>query len=52
MKNLLVKLIVPVGILAVGIAGFALMRAMGDPPARVERPYLGPLVQAVRARPC
>ena len=47
MKNLLVKLIVPVGILAIGVAGFALMRAMGNPPTRVERPYLGPLVQAI-----
>ena len=47
MKNLLVKFIIPVAILAVGVAGFALMRAMGDPPARIERPYLGPLVQAI-----
>jgi RND family efflux transporter MFP subunit len=47
MKNLLVKFIIPVAILAVGVAGYALMRAMGDPPTRIERPHLGPLVQAV-----
>ena len=47
MKNLLIKVLLPVGILVVGVAGFALMRAMGDPPRRIERPYLGPLVETV-----
>ena len=47
MKNLLIKALLPLGILAVGAAGFALMRAMGDPPRRIEHPYLGPLVEAV-----
>ena len=47
MKRTLVKIILPLGILAIGAAGFALMRAMGDPPRRVERPYRGPLVETI-----
>ena len=47
MKKYLVGILVPLGILAVGAAGYTLMLVMGDPPRRIERPHLGPLVQAV-----
>lgn len=43
----MMKKVLPVGILLAGVAAFALLKATGSPPQRVEQTYLGPLVEAV-----
>lgn len=40
---------VPVAIVLVGLGAFALLRSMGEPPARVERDFSGPLVEGIAA---
>lgn len=48
MKNIL-RVLLPILILAAGVGSFALMTSMREPPQRVDRPYLGPLVEAIAA---
>ncbi len=45
------KALLSLGILAVGVAAFLLLRSMHQPPQRLERPYHGPLVEAITAPP-
>ena len=47
MTKTIARIAVPVLILAVGATGFAYLRAAGEPPERIERPFLGPLVEAI-----
>ena len=43
------KILLPLGILIAGAAMFFLLRSMRQPPQRLERPYRGPLVEAIAA---
>ena len=42
-----VKIILPVIILAIGLGAYQLLASMRKPPQKVERSYLGPLVEAI-----
>jgi RND family efflux transporter MFP subunit len=47
--NKLLKTILPLLIIAAGVGSFLLLKSMQKAPERIERPKLGPLVEAIRA---
>jgi multidrug efflux pump subunit AcrA (membrane-fusion protein) len=47
--NKFFKMILPLLIIGAGVGGFVLLKSMQKAPERVERPNLGPLVEAVES---
>ena len=47
----IVRILLPIFILAVGFGAFSLLASMREPPQRAERVYLGPLVEVIAAPP-
>ena len=47
--NKLFKALLPLLIIAAGVGSFLLLKSMQKAPERIERPKLGPLVEAIRA---
>ena len=43
------KILLTLGILALGGGSYVLLSSMRQPPQRLERPYLGPLVETIAA---
>ncbi len=47
----ILRILLPIFILAVGFGTFSLLASMSEPPQRAERVYLGPLVEVIAAPP-
>ena len=47
----ILRILLPIFILAVGFGTFSLLALMSEPPQRAERVYLGPLVEVIAAPP-